>query len=203
MSKLIIKTILILSLIGFSSQCLFTYGQRNHIRTYYTDTESIDNKICKVHKKPVPAAFDTCIFFCPADKGFPINEFLYNHSMPRSLHGWWPKYIFTPVKQRIPFGEFERNFSSILKPEWYFVDTTILSQKIGCGQYREYVKHGSKSGYSFDYWSDRVVSCFQNTKTTYPHQCRFNGTHNIALSVSDSVALPLVGCVENHPYILC
>lgn len=71
-----------------------------------------------------------------------------------------------------------------------FIDSTTLTDSVGCGQYREYVKHGAKSGYSYDQWVNAVDDC---PIPVYPHQCRYNGSHNIIQSLS-TFPLGTVGC---------
>lgn len=114
-----------------------------------------------------------------------IPQTLYNLSLPYSLHGWFPEKLSAPLVP-IPYEAFVYSF----RPLHTFIDSTTLTDTIGCGQYREYVKHGAKSGYSYDLWANAVDDC---PVPIYPHQCRYNGSHNIVQSLS-TFPLGSIGC---------
>lgn len=146
---------------------------------------------CKLKTKPYPSPRDLCVFWCPDVNGMPIPSAIHNMSLPYSLHGWFP-HIFTSAKLPLNYTEFLTEFN----PLHIFIDSTTLKPIIGCGQYREYLKHGAKSGYSYHQWAVAVDSC---SVPIYPHQCRFNGTHNIVQTLS-TYPLSTIGCAS-APYV--
>lgn len=119
---------------------------------------------------------------------------LASFNLSHSLHGWFPAELYPAVK-RIDFVEFNQSFPDALMP----LDVTSMTIRVGCGQYREYVKHGAKSGYTYEHWLYSVTFCTVRT-ATYPHQCRFNGTHNVVQTSSD-IELGTVGCVGGYKYV--
>lgn len=146
---------------------------------------------CKPRNPPYPAPQDLCVFYYPDALGMVIPRALHNLSLPNSLHGWFPKILSAPLPP-IPYETFVTSF----RPLHCFVDSTTLTDSVGCGQYREYAKHGAKSGYSYDQWANAVDDC---PTPTFPHQCRFNGTHNVIQSLS-TYPLGTVGC-RSVPFV--
>ncbi|APG77686.1 hypothetical protein [Hubei virga-like virus 12] len=151
---------------------------------------------CGKTTKPTPALNDVCVFYCPSINGFQINKKLYLDGKGHSLHGFWYKELKDPV-ERISFNDFLQK-----KPKfkYIFYDSTTLLDELGCGQYREYVKHGAKSGYTYLQWLNKINEC---QVPTFPHQCHFNGSHNVILSISN-YNISTIGCKLNYPFInLC
>lgn len=90
-------------------------------------------------------------------------EMLYNRSIGYSLHGFWPRSLKSPSLSPIGYDV----FVSTTKFKLNFFDTTTINSTIGCGKYREYVKHGARSGYSYQQWMENVNKCLP---PIYPHQ---------------------------------
>lgn len=118
---------------------------------------------CSTVGPPTPAPRDVCVFFVP-------NKYV--PSMPISkisLHGWWPEHISGKAVERVAYLEF---LSKNLTFPFAFYDTTTWKENLGCGQYREYIKHGFKSGYTFEEWYTNILKC-DVVNAIFPHQCVF------------------------------
>ena len=152
-----------------------------------------NNLVCRKPNKPTPAAEDVCVFFCPSNEGFEINKALFRNNDTHTLHGFWFKNLLTPLAH-LTINEF-LDKEPIFKYNFY--DLSTYTKTLGCGQYREYVKHVAKSGYNYDQWLEKINSCHI---PIYPHQCRFNGSHNIVLSISTS-DLGQIGCKKDVDFI--
>lgn len=155
--------------------------------------------ICAPTRKPTPAIDDVCVFYCPAKIGFPINQKLYKDNVGYSLHGFWYKTLEKPIYP-IDYNTFINMFTNTSFNYTFshiFYDVTTLTKTIGCGQYHQYLKHGAKSGYYFDSWIKEINNC---PIPNFAHQCRFNGTHNIAITQS-TVNIGKVGCKVGYPIV--
>lgn len=144
---------------------------------------------------------DTCVYFFPCHKGFPQNNATLLNKLPFSLHGWWPTTFKTRLIAK-PFTEFTQEY----EPSPYFLDSTTGSHEVGCGHYREYVKHGAWSGYSFEEWKDGIDYCVKwmnDNNPAAPHQCRYSKGYNYVLTVSNIPALKQVGCKTDSQYKNC
>lgn len=150
------------------------------------------SSMCRTPGIPSPAVDDVCVFFVPNkyQPSIPIEE--------PSLHGWWPKEIRSPVPSRLTYDEFLGRNNTF---PFAFYDTTTWTNTVGCGQYREYVKHGVKSGYDYDQWYNNIILC-DYKKAIYPHMCVVHAGVNCLKAVS-SVNIGLIGCNPMFPYIIC
>lgn len=122
----------------------------------------------------------------------PLNRAAAAYSS-RTLHGYWPSALLPP-QPAISYDAFlDTSFPGL------FLDSTTMLNTTGCGQFREYVKHGARSGLSFEDWLARVSACFA-LPSPYPHQCRFDGAVNVVVTASTSAGLSLVGCKPAYPF---
>lgn len=157
--------------------------------------------LCGRVTRPTPAPSPVCVYYCAAEVGFLINEVLYRDNISWSFHGFWTSKLGSPIPP-VSYDEFVR-FMSLdnVYNLTNFYDLTTLKPVLGCGHYRNYKKHGARSGFTFASWYYHVDECLENYVKTkhFVHQCSYNGTHNSVLSVS-SVQLELVGCVSGAPF---
>lgn len=170
---------------------------------------SFGSKICKTHGEPTSPPVNGCTYYLPTDYGLPENKKLKEISMNRKilggLHGWWGKVI----EKDVPLLSYE-NFLKIANftlNRVLFLDSTDCSETIGCGQYREYKKHGYKSGYSYDVWKSNTEQCLsiRNLDGLIAHQCRFDKERgrNCVYSITSILGLESVGCKDGYPYVVC
>lgn len=148
---------------------------------------------CRINGNPIPAISDVCVFHVPNKyvPSIPINNY--------TLHGFWFQHFESRNSSiKLSYSEFLNR-----KPKFNtnFLNSVNWKDELGCGQYREYVKHGYKSGYSFEYWLNKINSC--NYKSAiYPHICVRNKNFNCLKYVSDK-NIGMVGCKVGLPYKIC
>lgn len=173
-----------------------TYLNDNFCPRKYLKSHRVENDIGKYDKS---MRLWTLILevLCPLNAGFPINVATLNYDLPYSLHGWFPKNLSQPLTP-LPVDRFlrELDYKIFSLP---FLDSVTFKPSLGCGQYHEYHKHGAKSGLTLSDWLQKINSC-SSLKYPYPHQCSYNGTHKLVLSLSSS-DLGLVGCKPNSTFV--
>nr|QAY29262.1 hypothetical protein [Bombus-associated virus Vir1] len=152
---------------------------------------------CKPPDVPTPAPEDTCTFYCPVHQSLAVSSALCDLNMSYSLHGFWPKVLLPKIPPISYISFLKLNLSAD-----HFLDSTTLTPTIGCGQYREYSKHGPHSGYTYEQWKISVDHCLSQYEPTslYPHQCKYNGSHNLFVTAT-TTPLELVGCKPDKPFV--
>ena len=154
-------------------------------------------QLCNKPDRPTLAEFPTCVWYCPDEHGSNINKILFINNDSYSLHGFWTNE-FSKEPIRIPFDDF-RTMKITFKIIMY--DLSTLRKEINCGIYRNYWNHGVMSGFNFNQWLNNTNTCDPwNFGKFYPHQCRFNGTHNFVQSISN-YKLPTIGCKSDFDFI--
>lgn len=111
-----------------------------------------------------------CVYFLSA-KTDPLHNYIMESKKNYTLHGWWPKTIERPQNTTVSMKTFCEQFPSNI----HLLDTFNFSRICGCGYYREFLKHGLKSGYVLAEYMKRIIYCLgQMPQFHYAYQLDFD-----------------------------
>jgi hypothetical protein len=149
--------------------------------SYTAVLDIISTQTCKIHSKPYPSGVDVCAYF-HADKygltkSLAVYRLTFDSEIKYAVHGWFPATIYDKLSP-LPFEQFKLKNFEIFDINYY--DTFEHSFTISCGVYREYLKHGAASGYSFDYWHSVYTNCSKlSNRIVNPRLCRFDSFQRV------------------------
>jgi len=160
---------------------------------------NVTSPICVINKSlPVRSPFDVCSFWVADSNGMEMPKKLSSDGLRFSLHGYWPRDIsWIVAESRMDYETFTTAFLSsepyVLK---YFISPNPENY---CYQYREYLKHGHNSGYTYREWMLRIERCILrmiNGERCFLRQCRYDKSRNCNYAQSCTLARELgrVGC---------
>lgn len=155
-------------------------------------------QVCSKSPKPYNTKQDLCTYWFADYNAIAVPRALAFSNTLYTVHGWWSSSISLPIKA-LDY----KNFTSRTILPFDYIDPVNLNSTIGCGLYKEYKRHGSSSGFQYDYWYSNFVLC-HNYTDVFPHICRYDRIKRVNIvqaAISSELDAAFVGCVAGKSFV--